>query len=401
MNIKKYIAVLLSLAALMLIFSGCEYDVKSPLWYDDYTNPPNPVITRIEPANVAGPGVHKITIYGENFSTNPAKNFVYFDKKLAEQLNSTSTSITVRRPALISDSATIKVVSGDAVQVVKYSPYKVSSVCKEFGGFSENFALGGIAVDNAENVYVARNATPRTIYKITPDSVRTDFSESTRNVTEMLVGPGNKLYLLMNFRRINQVDLSTGENTEYMDISKTVSFGDFDRHGILYVGGNKSDLFAVDADKNKKAIGVYALHNILGIRVFEDYVYVLATHTKPGDTDIVTGIWKHKITDTAGTLEAGELALDWSTTGAYAASTPYGITFTQTGDMLIATDNAQPIMILGRDGSQDVLYKDILPTYATNIEWGAGNYLYMLLDGEARKLLRIDMGAPGAPYYGR
>ncbi|HPG41499.1 MAG TPA: IPT/TIG domain-containing protein [bacterium] len=402
MNIKRVITGILSLASLVILLSGCEYDVKTPLWYDDYTNPPVPVISRIEPANIAGPGVQKITIYGENFSATAARNFVYFDKTQAELLNSTTTSITVRRPAIISDSAVIKVASGDAVQVVKYSPYKITSVWSNFGDFLGNPTIAGIAVDNAENVYIVQNiTTPRTIYKITPDGIKTNLGESTRNVTEIFVGPGNKLYILMNYRRINQVDLNSGENIEYVDIGKTVSFGDFDRHGIMYVGGSKSDLFVVDTNKNKKAVGVYALYNILGIRVFEDYVYVLATHTRPGNGDVTTGIWKHKINDTAGTLAAGELVLDWATTGAYAASTPYGFTFTQDGNMLIATDYSQPIMILGRDGSIDYLYKDILPTYAANIEWGTGNFLYMLLDGEARTLVRIDMGAPGAPYYGR
>jgi hypothetical protein len=35
--------------------------------------------------------------------------------------------------------------------------------------------------------------------------------------------------------------------------------------------------------------------------------------------------------------------------------------------------------------------------------WGNGNYLYINRGGtpEIRRVIRIDMGKPGAPYYGR
>ena len=52
------------------------------------------------------------------------------------------------------------------------------------------------------------------------------------------------------------------------------------------------------------------------------------------------------------------------------------------------------------DGSQDVYYKSILPTPATKIAWGTGNYLYLAV-GSQEIMLKINMGIAGAPYWGR
>ena len=46
------------------------------------------------------------------------------------------------------------------------------------------------------------------------------------------------------------------------------------------------------------------------------------------------------------------------------------------------------------NGNQDILYKGILPSYASKLVWGANNYFYMVLTGDENDLVRIDMGDP-------
>ena len=94
--------------------------------------------------------------------------------------------------------------------------------------------------------------------------------------------------------------------------------------------------------------------------------------------------------------------LDWSKTGEYAESTIYTFTFSADGLMYIGTDYVQPVMILDpNSGEQDILYKDILPTYVAQMKWGTGNNIYTILGGEEWNIIKVDMGKKGAPYYNR
>jgi hypothetical protein len=91
--------------------------------------------------------------------------------------------------------------------------------------------------------------------------------------------------------------------------------------------------------------------------------------------------------------------LDWAQTGEFANSTPACLTFSASGTIFIGSDYTHPILILNSDGTQDILYKNIIPDDATKLVWGNGNYLYMILDGSEKNVLRIDMGMHGAPYF--
>ena len=160
------------MVALMVMMTGCEYDVAQPLWHQDFEEPPTPVITQIEPAQVATPGVNIITIRGENFAESPDTNTVYFGTVPAEIASTSATTITVRRPNLVIDSCTIKVISNQALVVAKYSPYKIDPVINRYGSFLDNVVLSIVAVDDAENLYVVETAS-RNIVKVTPDGQQT------------------------------------------------------------------------------------------------------------------------------------------------------------------------------------------------------------------------------------
>jgi hypothetical protein len=47
-------------------------------------------------------------------------------------------------------------------------------------------------------------------------------------------------------------------------------------------------------------------------------------------------------------------------------------------------------------GEQDILYKDILPSWAVKLAWGGGDDLFMLLAGNEKYLAKIAMGKPSA-----
>ncbi|MGD0339547.1 MAG: hypothetical protein ABSB78_12260, partial [Bacteroidota bacterium] len=81
-----------------------------------------------------------------------------------------------------------------------------------------------------------------------------------------------------------------------------------------------------------------------------------------------------------------------------------GIAFSSNGNMFIGTDaSADPLLILDLNTKiVDYFYKGILPSYCRHLNWGSGNYLYMVRGNTstAQKwtVYRVNMGATvGAP----
>jgi hypothetical protein len=72
--------------------------------------------------------------------------------------------------------------------------------------------------------------------------------------------------------------------------------------------------------------------------------------------------------------------------------------------MYVGTDNVDPILIVKHDGSLETLYPGLLEPTAGSLVWGSGTYLYQNrtnADVAIRRLIRVDAGKTGAPYYGR
>ncbi|MBN1896068.1 IPT/TIG domain-containing protein [bacterium] len=393
--------------AVVAWMNGCEYEVAQPQWNDPFDAPPAPVITQIVPANTALPGANTITIQGENFGQSNGENWVYFDQTAAELVTAGATSITVRRPNLIADSCTVKVVPRSAASPATFGPYAVIAVWERVGGFLENLQLNDVTVDADGNLYVFQNS-PRTAFKIATDGTRTELlTETERVVTDAKwtrSGGNPRIILLYRNRNVNVLDLTVSPPAEslWKKVAKNVSSGDFDGNGTFYAGGSKTDLIIVTSDRTEKpAPGFYTMDNITSVRVFGGFVYLAVTLASPAAGDPAVAIWRHAILDNAGNVGPRELVLDWSTTGSYAASVVKDITFSADGTLIVATDHSDPFFMLGTGGAQDVLYKSILPSYPVQIEWGNGNAFYMILGGSEWNLVRVDMGGPGAPYYGR
>jgi hypothetical protein len=394
------IATSLLLAALIAVISGCEYK-NAPNYFKQKSLQKTTVITQMDPPIEASGGANYITIQGENFSSNPDSNKVYFDGYLPDIVSNSPTSIKVRRPNLVGDSITVKVMTYGALEIAKYGPYKITQVFNYYGGFVASPELKAIAVDKEENAYVIEKWPPYTMYKISANGERVAAGAVSKGVSEALMGPNGKLILLMNQNDIMQKDVTTGDESIWASLAGKVSFADFDSSGCLYAGGNKTDLYVVKPDLSSTATGVYTQYNIKDVRVYGGYVYVFAENSKPDAANPKLAIWQHRIEDTNGTLGGKQLFLDWSKTGEYASATVNDIAFSANGTLYIGTNYTQPIFIQNPDGSQDILYKGILPTSALRLAWGTGNYLYVILGGQSFDVIRIDMGQPGAPYFGR
>jgi hypothetical protein len=396
------IAVLL-IAASMAIISGCgEYEVTQSGWWDENkTNTATPVITEIQPS-AATPGVNTITIVGENFAVLPDSNDVYFDNTIIEQIEASSTSITVRRPNLVNDSCAIKVVSRDKLYTAKYNQlYEIDPVIESYGNFIENMLLSSIAIDSADNIYVTKGSAPRTIYRVTAAGVKDTLGEARGDVTDAVIGPDGRLYLLTTWRDIQVVDPATKVIATWVTVTgKNMKFGDFDNYGYFYAAGVRTDLVIIAPDLSNRLSGVYLTWEILTVHEHNGYLYIAAK--PPAGQAVAIGIWRHAI-GAGGTLGAQELVFNYGTTP-YAARTLRAIAFAADGSMFIATDATtamlDPILVVDPSMSQiDYFYKGIVPSYCRDLCWGNGTYTYITRGNTALQedwtVYRLDMGITG------
>lgn len=407
----------------LILLSGCEYDGPTAVYNQPYNQDDPPRIDAIDPPEATG-GVNLITITGANFSENFDSNMVYIsnnyfengeEKTIAGQAEITDvsmTSLTFRRPNIASDSAMIKVLNYEAHVYDSLYPYRITQPYELFGGFTiTGNQLDAIAVDQDENVYVVQRSLPRMVYRISPDGVKTELGDQGTNVTDALIAPDGNLVLLTGRRNVLKMDPATGTVEDWYENAgrARVQVGDFDAHGNLITGGGRTGLYVLAPDMTETEVDDYGNFEILDIRVYEGAVYVLAENTRPDTLDPVLapemGIWRNTTAGDPGGFGEKELVLDWYDTGDYANSMVYDMAFTSDGKLLVATDHADPLFLYDLEtGTQEIFYKSIIPSSVVHTVWGGGNYLYMIQFLEEPRvwdLYRVDMGSPGAPYYGR
>ena len=400
MRITYKSLLLLGLVVLLIAMTGCEYDAVKPLWEEPFTLPDPPVIESMDPS--AGiPGANSIGIVGENFASTIDSVRVYFGNVEAEVLNVSSTRIEVRRPNLVSEGTTVSVSSFNAYEAARYEDYRMDNVVDEWGVFAGTITvIGTAAVDKDENVYAFKKI-PRVMYKIAPDGTQTEIGYPAKLIYDMKVGPDGNLILMLKNKKVMIMDVNTGEETLWGEMPKNATYGDFDQNGNFFSAGSKTEMMVLPHDGGSYQTGDFKDDEIFCVRVFDNAVYALAQLKRPDEDHPEWAIWKMPILDANGSLGDPAVYLNWAETGDYAESTPNYFTFSKDGICYVGTDNENPILMVQPDGQMDTLYKDILPSPATDLIWGNGNYMYQIIQSDDIKFRRIDMGAEGAPYFGR
>ncbi|MGE5795756.1 MAG: IPT/TIG domain-containing protein [Ignavibacteria bacterium] len=392
MKVLRFIVIALVLFTLTIILMpGCEYDVAEPQWDITEYNPPDtiPIINSISPQQ-AVPGTNIITILGENFDLVPLTN-IKLEYQVGPQrptiipeiIGKTETSITIRRPNLVTDSCYAKVWR-DSGSVVKFGPYKIDPVMEEWGSFLENQQLNALAADNAENLYVVQGSvSPYSIVKISAAGERSVLLDSLPVLppaagnapTDAVIGPDGNLYLLRDNRQIQKINSVSGEATVWHRLSanERLSFGDFDANGYFYTGGPRTtDLWIIAPDSSSSAIGVYSTDSIWNVKVYGNQVYVVVG----GDAGLA--IWRHSIISPGIVDPIKQLVLDFSARFGYRSIE--SIAVSSDGKIFIGTDAPEdPVLIFDpASDNLDYFYKNILPPYCKAFSWGIGDYFYMI-----------------------
>ena len=104
----KFSSFILSISLIFII--GCGDDPEPGL-FPTLVNPDQlaPIITAVNPPNLALAGITTLTITGQNFAPNQEDNRIYFNGVRGEIESSSTTQIVVKAPLVVADTVKIKV----------------------------------------------------------------------------------------------------------------------------------------------------------------------------------------------------------------------------------------------------------------------------------------------------
>jgi hypothetical protein len=401
------------LSASLIVISACDYDAGPQVWNPKETYQADPTITSVDPDGSVFSDAMEIRIIGDNFLSDKEKNVVYFDTEKATVISASKTELVVVRPKIIGDAITVKVTVDGALKVAKFSPYKIYQIVSEYSTFGPTSQLLGLSVDLNEILFTF--AQGGYLYNVNAEGSRTMiYQASFVQAKSLQLGPHGLLYF--NNRSKGKAQLTTVsfaggvfEEKLFCTIPKACDYFDFDQNGGIYSAWKNTGMYYTDPELVSKEVSAFVDYDVRAIRVFDGYVYVSAAYTGKSTTTAKKGIYRAQITNSAtGELGSVETYFDWNNSGEFTAVDPGALTFTEDGDALIGTENANPIFTIHPDGSAGPLYSGLLPPAVSWIYWGNGNYFYYIRtnDGAGKgstigQLIKVRMTKKGAPYYGR
>jgi hypothetical protein len=389
----------LLLCGLVSVLLGCEAEAPPAVWDPAEPGGATPVITKIEPAGAAWAGITTIVITGSNFSSSTT---VYFSNSIAAVKNISPTQITMNPPQDTGSAFAIKVVNRDAYQIASVSPYALYSVKKDMARLIDSSNVNALEVDANETVYAHQQGG---VYRIPlgQGQLLLGTSPDVPKASCLKLHRDGYLYMANSAKtRIYRMNLATGVETEYVSIRGFAEVFDFGGDGrTIYTGGIRN-FSVVDTSLTVTKTPYYTTDLIRSVRVFSDYVYVA----------VASGIWRNKI-NADGTLGQPEKYFDWQNAGSAKNAVINDMTFAENGDLYVATDHTDPILIVHPSGTSEFLYPGVLDSPIANFMWGTNSaYLYMNYQKPGRKGIgRVVIDAnlaplnikpvKGAPYYGR
>lgn len=385
------------LLLLLSLFWRCEYDRPENIY--PLAGAPEPVIIKVEPDSAIG-GVMDIKIIGQNFSEHAEQNIVFLGSSEAVVKQATTTELIVLRPLRLSGPNLIKLAVRTAMVIATHGPYYLEPGLVALPALGQ---VNAITMDKDENLYAEGN---KKIFKISPRGEVTEFGAVDFISSAMRIGTGGYLYIQRKDNRdLYRIGPGGGAAERYARIRKRAHFFDFDVQGYIYSGSLKYGLCVTSPDGavSTEIPGYADAFQINAIRVFNSYLYLSADTISSDPARHFSGIYRLAIKGN-GELGPRELVFDWARSGEFAAAIVNDLTFAEDGEMYVATDYLNPVLVIHPDGSAGPLFAGELEPPATQICWGNGKYLYLNKLGREDKnsaIYRLITGKPGAPYFGR
>ncbi len=397
------------LCGLLAVLLGCKVDEPPEVWNPVAQGGVPPTITSVSPPGAAWSKVSNITITGTNFETDTR---VYMGSDTVPVLSYSPTQLVVLPPPDTGSAFSIKVVNRDAFTFAQISPYALYSISQTAAKLIDSSDITAMDVDVSGNLYLAQLGR---VYRVPPGQgqVLLGLTSDVPAATCLRINADGFLYMTnrASRTRIYRQDLTTGSEASYVNSTRNVNTFDFGPNGrTIYAGGNKC-LVVIDSALKVTVTSYYPSNYIQTLRVYNGYVYVGLMTSPPSVGGTPVGIWRNQI-NADGSLAASEQYFDWATGPAPSAAIN-DITFSSTGDLYVATNNADPIVIVHPDKTSGFLYPGALDSPINCFVWGSNTpYLYVnyqKVGGKRTGRITMDANlqplniAPilGAPYYGR
>lgn len=393
MNRIRYNVKLICLVGLFTL-AACDSGPGESLYDPDVQLAPDPVISSIEPQGVALAGVDVLTITGENFSSNPEHVNVYFDGEPGEVLEASPTQVRVRPPNTPNPALGVRVSVVGAESFSNTVDYALEAALETFGDITAFEAPFAIATNADGTLYVSlfRDNISVGIKKITPDGVRSDFSDSRFKWDDFALGPDGFLYAVRNIRASFRFPPEGGDQETFGvvdDASTNLRALAFDADGNLWAGGENANLYRIDATGTVMPFAFEA--DVRSLLVDGGALYAGAL------MDGQARIYRFSLN--AGGLGAGEVYAELPEP--YVTAAPQALALAATGDLYIGTSAVvDPVVVVQNDGSVAPLYPGIITAPVLSFAWSPEAWLYATTeatDQQQANLVRINTRSEKAP----
>jgi hypothetical protein len=410
---NKFLLITVTFVAVFALFTACQEVEKVDLTDMMTDTNPDPVLLEIQPAEGVFAGIGECRLIGQNFNTQPAHNYVYFNNVKAEVLSASPTELVVKAPNLVSDSIMVKVGVFKASLFSQPMHYELFAAIEDVYGFKPTEEPLAIAFDLSGNIYFTNRVggSLDSIKVVRPNSSLETYGPESKEYDVMKIGPTAQLYGLHGTRKnLYRYPAGGGEPDVWADMEEKVVDFDFDQNMNVWAGGSKEVIIRVDPNDPENQKLIEYIPEVTALRVFDGYLY-LATIGEE-DTHLIT---RRQILS-ADSLGPAEVFFDYSVLEEEGDIPEIlEMTFSSDGYLYAAVSSSAGLVLIEPDGSS---YTPVFPELldpnreSVSLTWGFQNEPYIYLSRSASyegdevvlppTILKIDTGRPGgAPYFGR
>ncbi len=405
------ISEVLLILSLIFIYSCNQDPAPSLIDYQLETNP-TPVINSIDPPGSALAGVSILIVKGSNFSSDPSKNYIYFNGAKATVLTATSTELTVKAPKVVADTVIVKLTTYKSENFSNIFKYKLLTAQEEYFKFDpNNFQTPYAFIVNSNNemlVSLFSNATnPFGIKKVSADRTALLDYIPMGNAQKwdcLKFGPGNQLYGSRTVNAIWKLDQGVAPASPWTNAAGSLNKDiEFDMNNNIWAVGTANRIYQFTQTPTNKFFAVTGTYR--SVRVFNNELYVAGFR---GQSE---GVWKYPILPN-GDIDVAAEELYFDLSGNYPGTQVFAITFAADGDLLLGTNrDPDPIIVVHPNKTSEVLYPGVIPaSKVIFMYWPAGSTSFYFTreaksDGTGKlvysqSIIRVEMQKLGAQYYG-
>jgi len=413
---------MLSLLAALLLLGACTEDSNIIFDPDHEYEDSDPVVTQVFPERSAFAGVGTVTptglepviITGQNFGTNESNIIVYFGLSRAEILELTDDEIRVIPPNDPGENRRIRVVKVNAEKYSEFpedpeEQYELRSIFTPYPGFEDSSSPRAITTGPEGELFYSNveNNVNDGIVMRTPegDATRISAGGEAWIYSRVRRGADGNIYAIRaNVNVVYRVDPSIGIGggdaptpSIFVQLPRTLLLQDIAMgpDGYLWGAANNNivriNTATGDFDQFSLPGTIRALH------MHDGYLY--AGMVRDGQS----GVWRVPILgdNTPGDEEVYTMMPSDD-------MLVRSMAFTETGDMVMAVNTIESIMIY-RNGQVQELYPDIVPPGATTLAVSSDNPSQLIIGiigtsiggvSSVTRVLKLEMEQNMAPFYG-